>query len=184
MTLPAGAGPGVPTTTSAPLPLVGRAVVGNLGVEHAGEALTVQYAAYLSEARRYGTTEIPPLRETAVDLAADLVRDDVRGFGVWIGPRLVGSVRLRGLPGAGGNREAPVEFARFSVAPDVRGHGLGAALADAAHAALAPGTTTWLVTGTRSTENLGLYRRRGYRETARTVDAAGVELIRLERRAP
>jgi hypothetical protein len=38
-------------------------VVAALTADDAGEALTVPYAAYLSEARRDGTTEIPPLRE-------------------------------------------------------------------------------------------------------------------------
>jgi GNAT superfamily N-acetyltransferase len=155
------------------------ALVDRLGPAHAGEALTVQYAAYLSEGRRYGTTEIPPLVESLEELAADLARDDTRGFAAWIGPRLVGSVRLRRIEGPG-----PVEFTRYSVAPDVQGHGVGTALIDAAHATLAPGTVTVLVTGVRSTANLGLYGRRGYVETGREVDAAGVEVVRMERHAP
>lgn len=77
------------------------ALVDRLGPAHAGEALTVQYAAYLSEGRRYGTTEIPPL-----------------------------------------------------------------------------------VTGVRSAVNLGLYGRRGYVETGRERDAAGVEVVGMERVAP
>lgn len=145
----------------------------------AGEALTVQYAAYLAEARRYATTEIPPLLETVVELAADLLRDDVRAFGAWIGPRLVGSVRLRGSGVGSGTGGA--ELARFSVAPDVQGHGIGRELMDRAHAELAPGDVTWLVTGRRSDENLRLYRRAGYCETGRLVDDVGVELLRMER---
>ena len=157
-------------------------VVAPLRVADAGEALTVQYAAYLAEARRYGTTEIPPLRETVAQLAVDLERPDVRGFAAWAGSRLVGSVRLRGErigTGAG-----CAELARFSVAPDVQGHGIGRALMERAHAELAPGDVTWLVTGARSEENLRLYRRAGYEETGRLVDSVGVELLRLERLAP
>ncbi|HSK60335.1 MAG TPA: GNAT family N-acetyltransferase [Actinomycetospora sp.] len=131
-------------------------VVAALTADDAGEALTVQYAAYLSEARRYGTTEIPPLRETVAQLAADLQDPAVRGFGAWIGSRLVGSLRLRG---------------------EHLGTGSGCA-------ELATGDVTWLVTGARSEENLRLYRRAGYEETGRLVDAAGVELLRLERPAP
>jgi ribosomal protein S18 acetylase RimI-like enzyme len=155
------------------------AVVGALRPEHAGEALTVQYAAYLSEGRRYSTTEIPPLVETVEELAADLRRPDVVGLAAWLGPRLVGSVRLRGVGGAD-----PVAFVRYSVAPDVQGRGIGSALIDAAHAVLPAGTTSWLVTGVDSAENLALYRRRGYAERGREVDAAGVAVVRMERLAP
>ncbi|WP_433787641.1 GNAT family N-acetyltransferase [Actinomycetospora sp. CA-101289] len=157
-------------------------VVAALSADDAGEALTVQFAAYLSEARRYGTTEIPPLRETVAQLVADLQDPAVRGFGAWIGPRLVGSVRLRG---AGvGTGSGCAELARFSVAPDAQGHGIGRALMERAHAELAAGDVTWLVSGARSEENLRLYRRAGYEDTGRLVDAVGVELLRLERLAP
>ena len=161
-------------------------VVAELGAADAGEALTVQYAAYLSEARRYGTTEIPPLRETVTGLAADLGRPDVRGFGAWAGQRLIGSVRLRGCDTGGGigTGAGCVELARYSVAPDAQGHGVGRALMERAHAELADGDVTWLVTGARSDENLRLYRRAGYEETGRLVDSAGVDLLRLERLAP
>jgi GNAT superfamily N-acetyltransferase len=157
-------------------------VVAALTADDAGEALAVQYAAYLSEARRYGTTEIPPLRETVAGLAADLQDPAVHGFGAWIGPRLVGSVRLRGA--RVGTGRGCAELARFSVAPDAQGHGIGRALLARVHAELAPGDVTWLVAGARSEENLRLYRRAGYAEAGRLVDAAGVELLRLERLAP
>jgi ribosomal protein S18 acetylase RimI-like enzyme len=157
-------------------------VVAALTADDAGEALTVQYAAYLSEARRYRTTEIPPLRETVAELAADLQDTAVRGFGAWIGPRLVGSVRLRGE--CLGTGVGCAELARFSVAPDAQGHGIGRALMERAHGELAAGDVTWLVAGARSEENLRLYRRAGYEETGRLVDTAGVELLRLERLAP
>jgi ribosomal protein S18 acetylase RimI-like enzyme len=162
-----------------PAPLAGALVVDTLRPEHAGEALTVQYAAYLSEGRRYATTEIPPLVETVEELAADLRHPDVVGFAAWLGPRLVGSVRLRGVGGPG-----PVAFVRYSVAPDVQGRGIGSALIDTAHAVLPAGTTSWLVTGVDSAENLALYRRRGYAERGREVDAAGVAVVRMERLAP
>jgi GNAT superfamily N-acetyltransferase len=159
--------------------LAAAPVIAPLRPEDAGEALTVQYAAYLAEGRRYGTTDIPPLVETTDELVADLRRPDVVGFAARVGPRLVGSVRLRGVGGF-----EPVAFARFSVAPDVQGRGIGAALIDAAHAVLPAGTTSWLVTGVDSAENLALYRRRGYVERGRERDAAGVALVRMERTAP
>ena len=70
------------------MPPTAPCLVAELAAGDAGEALTVQYAAYLAEARRYGTTEIPPLRETVAELAADLGRPEVRGFGACAGHRV------------------------------------------------------------------------------------------------
>ena len=43
-----------------------------LGPEQAGEVLTLQRAAFLAEARLYGTTEIPPLIESLDDVRREL----------------------------------------------------------------------------------------------------------------
>jgi ribosomal protein S18 acetylase RimI-like enzyme len=91
-------------------------------------------------------------------------------------------VRLRG--DRVGTGSGCAELARYSVAPDAQGHGIGRALLERAHAELAAGDVTWLVTGARSDENLRIYRRAGYEETGRLVDSTGVELLRLERLAP
>ncbi|MDL5156752.1 GNAT family N-acetyltransferase [Actinomycetospora termitidis] len=157
----------------------GPVVIDRLRPEHVGEALTVQYAAFLSEGRLYGSFEIPPLTETAAELAADLARPDTRGWAAWTGSRLVGSVRLHGVGGP-----APIGFARCSVAPDVQGRGIGTALIAAAHADLATGVESALVTGERSAGNLALYARHGYVESGREFDAAGVAVVRMWRVAP
>lgn len=147
------------------------------GPEHAGEILTVQRAAYVTEAQRYGAPGIPPLVETLEALRADLTAPGVVARAAWLGPRLVGSVRGR-VDGAA------MEVARLTVAPDVQGRGVGRALLAAVHAAAPPSVRTyWLVTGVRSDDNLRLYAAAGYRPAGRTVDPAGVELVRLERAA-
>ena len=120
-------------------------------------------------------------------LAADLLRPGVVGLGAWIGPRLVGCVRLRpARDGAGddavsGGPDETVELARYCVAPDVRGHGIGRALLDAALRSAPPGGRLWLITGSRSEDNVRLYRAAGFVETDRFVDALGIELLRMER---
>lgn len=63
-----------------------------IGPEHAGEVLTVQRAAFVAEARLYGTTEIPPLAETLDQLRHELVT--TMTIGAWLGSRLVGAARL------------------------------------------------------------------------------------------
>ncbi len=141
----------------------------------AGEVLTVQRAAYVTEAQRYAAPNIPPLRETLEELRSDLGRPDAIAVGAWLGARLVGSVRGR-VAGAA------MEVARLSVAPDVQGRGVGRALLAAVHAAApAAVTATWLVTGAASEDNQRLYAAAGYRATTTVRDAAGVELVRMQR---
>ncbi len=148
--------------------------IGPLSPEHAGEALTVQRAAYVSEAQHYDAPTIPPLTETVAELRADL-EHGVLAFGAWQGTRLVGCVRGR----VTGDR---MEVARFAVAPDLQGHGIGTALLTAVENAAPPSVRTlWLVTGATSAGNLRLYRRAGYTVVADTVDAVGVALVRLEK---
>jgi ribosomal protein S18 acetylase RimI-like enzyme len=148
--------------------------VGRPGPEHAGELLTVQRAAYVTEAQRYDAPRIPPLTETLDEVRADLVSGPVVRA-AWLGSRLVGSVRGR----VDGDR---MEIARLTVAPDVQGRGAGRALLEALHAA-APAAvrTCWLVTGARSADNVAFYRASGYAVVGAAVDAAGVELVRMER---
>jgi GNAT superfamily N-acetyltransferase len=156
---------------------VGAVRIGAPGPEHAGEALTVQRAAYVTEAQRYGAPGIPPLVETLEELRADLTAPGVVARAAWLGPRLVGSVRGRVAGEA-------MEVARLTVAPDLQGRGVGRALLAAVHAAAPPSVTRfWLVTGARSEDNLRLYAAAGYRAAGTVVDPAGVGLVRLERPA-
>lgn len=149
---------------------------GRPGVEHAGEVLTVQRAAYVTEAQRYDAPNIPPLRETLDEVRADLA-GDTPAVAAWLGPRLVGSVRGR----VDGDR---MEIARLTVAPDVQGHGVGRELLAALHAAApAPVARFWLVTGARSDDNRRFYAAAGYVDAGAAVDPAGVELVRMERAA-
>ncbi|MGD9987961.1 GNAT family N-acetyltransferase [Pseudonocardia sp.] len=145
--------------------------------EHAGEMLTVQRAAYVTEAQRYHAPGIPPLRETVQEIRADLAGAGpaLVARAAWLGSRLVGSVRGR-IDGAA------MEVVRFTVAPDVQGGGVGRALLAALHAA-APASVRsfWLVTGGRSEDNLRFYGAAGYRRTGTVVDDAGVGLVRMER---
>lgn len=148
--------------------------IGPLTPEHAGEALTVQRAAYVTEAQHYDAPRIPPLTETVEELRTDLT-SGVLAFGAWLGTRLAGCVRGR----VDGDR---MEVARFAVAPDLQGNGIGRALLSAVEAAAPPEVCTfWLVTGAASEGNLRLYRRTGYAVVGNRTDAVGVALAILEK---
>jgi ribosomal protein S18 acetylase RimI-like enzyme len=149
--------------------------IGPLEPGHAGEALTVQWAAYVPIAQRYAAPDLPPLTETLDHLRGDL-EAGVPAFGAWLGPRLVGSVRGR----PAGDR---MEVARLSVAPDLHRRGIGGRLLAAVEAAAPPAVRTlWLVTGVESDASHELYRRAGYAVVGTSTDAAGVALVVLEKR--
>jgi len=140
-----------------------------LGPEDAGEVLTLQRAAFVAEARLYGTTEIPPLVETL-----DEVRHELRTtimMGALLAGRLVGAIRL--------TVEGPIGWiSRVAVAPDQQGKGIGSDLLGSVEAVAPPEVRRFqLAAGNKSSANVTMYERRGYQEFSRRVDSAGVELV-------
>ncbi|HEX8870496.1 MAG TPA: GNAT family N-acetyltransferase, partial [Lentzea sp.] len=104
--------------------------IGPITPERAGEIMTVQRAAYLDEARRYGAWDLPPLVETLQEIKNHL-GDGTPALGAFDGHRLIGSVRSR-------VDQDRMEVARLSVAPDFQGAGVGRRLLEAI-STLAPG---------------------------------------------
>lgn len=132
-----------------------------LGLADAGELLTLQRAAYLTEARAHQDFELPPLTQSIEELCAELADPAVVALGVREGARLIGSVRLR-------RQGAVVELGRLCVVPDRQGQGLGTLLLQAAESAFRRVQEIRLFTGEYSTANIRLYERVGYVETGRT----------------
>ncbi|WP_432543854.1 GNAT family N-acetyltransferase [Kineococcus sp. SYSU DK002] len=137
----------------------------------AGEVLTLQRAAYASEAQLYADPLLPALTQSLEELREELTADG--GYGLRLGPRLVGAVRTR-------VRGEEVHVGRLTVVPDLQGRGLGSRLLEAAETGSG---ASWAVlfTGHLSVANLRLYRRRGYRETHRTSLREGVDLVHLRK---
>ena len=147
----------------------GGVVVGPAAPGSAGEVLTVQRAAYLTEAQVYGDPAIPPLTETLDQVAAAVAAGSV--LTATVGPRVVGAVR-------GTVTDGVLAVGRLAVAPDCQGRGIGTALLTAVERT--PGAhRAVLFTGARSEGNLGLYRRLGYREEHRERISPAVELVHL-----
>jgi GNAT superfamily N-acetyltransferase len=120
----------------------------------AGELLTVQRAAFVTEAQLHDDVHMAPLTQTLEE-----VRADIEGTVVLVaveGPRLVGSVRARQI-------DEYWHFGRLVVAPDRQGRGIGTALI-AAIEGLAPAHAVAfsVETGPKSVQNVRLYERHGY----------------------
>jgi ribosomal protein S18 acetylase RimI-like enzyme len=127
--------------------------------EDAGEILTLQRAAYVSEAQLYGDPFIGPLVESLERMRATIESATVlKAMG---GERIVGAVR-------GQLAERTGIIGRLVVAPDQQGRGVGTTLLRAIEGQLSPEVDAFdLFTGHLSEGNLRLYRRMGYRETRR-----------------
>ncbi|MDX8147087.1 GNAT family N-acetyltransferase [Lentzea sp. BCCO 10_0061] len=149
--------------------------IGQLKPGHAGEVMTIQRAAYLQEARRYGAWDLPPLVETLDEIRKHL-EDGTPALGAFDGQRLVGSVRSR----VDGER---MEVARLSVAPDVQGAGAGRKLLQAIseHAPEAV-KVVWLFTGAESDGNIRFYESAGFVRVSEHLDAVGIRCVTLEQR--
>src|SRR5690348_12560190 len=89
-----------------------------LGPADAGEVLTLQRAAYVTEAQLHDDLALPPLWQPLDELRAELADPAVRALGLREGHRLLAAVRAR-VDGA------TASVGRLAVVPDRQGEGLG-----------------------------------------------------------
>ncbi|RCG33065.1 GNAT family N-acetyltransferase [Sphaerisporangium album] len=143
--------------------------------EDAGEILTLQRAAYVTEAQLYGDPFIAPLVESLDQMRATIVASTVlKALG---GDRIVGAVRGR-LAGRTG------VIGRLVVAPDHQRRGLGTALMGEIERGLGDQAEAFgLFTGHLSEGNLRLCRRLGYRETRRERVHEHLTLVHMRKPA-
>ncbi len=124
--------------------------------DHTGELLTVRRAAFVAEAQLYNDPHIPALTQTLEELEEDLAREDVVTLGAWLGPRLLGSIRV-GIEGS------KATIGRLAVVPDMQSRGIGTQLLFAVLSYLPDDTTeVWVFTGQNSKHNIELYNKVGY----------------------
>ena len=143
--------------------------IGPLPPDTAGELLTLQRAAYLTEAQLYDDVRLPALVQTLDDLVDELAGSTC--LAAVAGTRLVGAVRTR-------ERDGVLHVVRLVVVPDLQGQGIGTRLLLAAEGTT-PLARATLFTGARSTANLRLYRRHGYVDAHRETVRPGLQLVHL-----
>jgi ribosomal protein S18 acetylase RimI-like enzyme len=142
-------------------------------VPDAGEILTVQRAAYVTEAQLHGDPFLPPLVESIEQVRKTIA--DSLVLKATIGPRLAGSVRGR-------INDRTCLVGRLVVAPDLQGRGIGRALMEALEAeVIGLADSCVLFTGHLSEANLRLYRRLGYGETHRERVAKHLMLVHMRK---
>lgn len=123
--------------------------------------MTLQRAAYVTEAQAHRDFALPPLTQSLDTLRTELSDPDVTALGVREAGRLTGAVRLR-------RTGSVVDLGRLTVAPDRQGQGIGSFLLRAAEDIVPRPGEMRLFTGEHSTANIRLYEREGYVESERT----------------
>lgn len=140
----------------------GAPTIIELGLQDAGEILTLQRAAYITEAAAHQDFSLPPLTQTLAELQEELSDPAITALGIREHGRLIGAVRLR-------RRAEVIELGRLIVAPDRQGQGLGTRLLHHAEAVFPHAREIRLFTGEHSAANIRLYKRLGYRENGSTL---------------
>jgi len=152
----------------------GDVSLSRIAASDAGELLTVQRAAFVSEAQIYGSADMPALVQTLAELEAELRAAD--GWVARIDGRLVGAIRTREENGL-------LLIGRIAIAPDQQGSGIGQALLEAAESH-SHADEAELFTGSLSEANIRLYERCGYAETERVDQEDGIQEIFFRKKLP
>ena len=147
-------------------------VLSRIAPGDAGEVLTVQRAAFVSEALIYADPDMPPLVQTLDELEAEL--RDADGWVARIDGRLVGAIRTRESDGV-------LLIGRIAIAPDVQGLGIGERLLTAAEEE-SDAAEAELFTGSLSEANIRLYERCGYVQTDRIDEGDGTAQVFMRKR--
>lgn len=93
-------------------------VVAGQWMGNAGEIMTLQRAAYVTEDQAHSDLYLPPLTQSLEELRGELSEPDIVALGVREEGRLVGAVRLRRVGSA-------VELRRLTIVPDRQSKGVG-----------------------------------------------------------
>lgn len=146
-------------------------VIGHATEQDAGEVLTLQRAAFVSEAQIYGSADMPPLTQTLPEVEAELRSSS--GLTARKNGRLVGVIRFVEADGV-------LLIGRIAIAPDAQGEGIGRALLEAAEQS-SDAAVSELFTGSLSEANIRLYEACGYSETERIPQGDGTEQVFLRK---
>ena len=147
------------------------------GADDGGEVLTLQRAAYVTEAQAHEDVWLPALTQTLEDVRAELADPQTWAWGYRVDGRLVAAVRVS-VEGT------TATIGRLVVAPDCQNEGLGSRLLLEAEQRLPTDVADLeLFTGEHSHANLRLYRRLGYDDAYRS-SGGRYELIHLHKPRP
>jgi ribosomal protein S18 acetylase RimI-like enzyme len=143
-------------------------------VDDAEEILSLQKAAYRSEAEIYDDVTIPPLTQTLEEIRKDF--ENQMFLKAVIDGKIVGSVR-------GFVKEGTCHVGRLIVHPGYQNQGIGAQLMNRIEEAFKEAAKFELFTGHRSERNLYLYRKLGYQSFKEIKANEKLTIVYLEKKS-
>lgn len=138
------------------------------------DILDLQYLAYQSEAEIYNDCNIPPLKQTLNEVEREFVKGVILKATDESG-NIIGSVRAF-------RKNSSVYIGKLIVHPQHRRQGIGTMLLSEIEA-LYPNQRYELFTGSKSTENIALYKRLGYKIFKTKKIDGSLEFVYLEKRS-
>ena len=136
------------------------------------EIMALQYLAYQSEAKLLKNPDIPPLKQTVDDMAEEF--DKVIFLkAVDSAGKIIASVRWF-------KESETVYIGKLMVLPELQGGGIGGALLQAVEN-VQPGKRYELFTSDKSTKNIVLYEKHGYRRFKEKTINDAFKLVYLEK---
>lgn len=135
------------------------------------EILELQYLAYQSEAKLFGSMDIPPLKQTLQEVKEEYQKGIV--LKAIEGDRIIGSVRVA-------CKEGTAYIGKLIVHPKYQRRGIGTQLLFEVERIL-PNMRYELFTSTRSRDNIALYEKVGYRKFKEKEVKGELSFVYLEK---
>lgn len=152
-------------------------IIDSLQEQDVGELLTVQRAAFLRDAQVYNDPFLPSLTQSQEEIRQQRLDPNRIFLAAKLNGRLVGSVRA-----VRNGRTAHI--GRLMTAPDLEGRGIGRSLLKAIESRMMGDVDCFeLGTGKKSTANIEMYGRHGYRVCAEAVNDSGVAEVTMRKPA-
>ncbi len=150
-------------------------IIERLKDEDIGELLTLQRAAYLLDAQLYGDPFLVPLTQTLEELQTEAADPNRIFLAAKRGARLVGSVRAL-------RQGRIIHISRLMTAPDLTRCGIGGSLLGAIEMAMEENAYFFeLCAGAKSTANIAMCQRRGYRIVNESTDESGIAVVNMSK---
>lgn len=134
--------------------------------------LALQKRAFLSQAAIYDNYQLPPLTQSLASIEREF--QTATFLKAVHREKILGAVRFM-------QNGEDVNLERLVVEPSYQNRGIGARLLTAVESRCPKGTNVRLFTGDKSTGNLHLYQKAGYRESYRQTTDQGIVLVHLEK---
>ena len=140
--------------------------------EDLAEILKLQYIAYQSEAMLFGTTDIPPLKQTLEEVLQEFQRGIILKATDENG-NIIGSVRAY-------QENGTAYIGKLMVHPDFQKKGIGSMILSEIEKQF-PALRYELFTSTRSVRNIRLYQKLGYRIFKEEAISEELQFVYMEK---